>query len=1643
MKIINKFYQKKIHFSLIYILMSLFESCCPIDISLIRINYFNISKRLYYVYAFNDDNNGDLYFEYWGENSKTRYFLGISATTGKEMYFNDEAIFQIESNAISIYHDSILINNNEDNNIFSLNFNNADYINLKEKIFTSKTTKSLISENKCDSSYRNPIIKLKNNNYLLSMVICQKGLLTTHHEIFFRIFNFNSEKIDGYNDVKKLSKTIGYSNSTSCFQTEKEYIECAFCLVLPINGFAIGIYDLNFKEYAVHRISYVKDYTFNKIFHFKKEIGVYLYFDEDTNVPRFQIKNLNAESFKLESLFEFDSIPLNGNGVYSLNSGLFYSDGITVDESRIVTILTTQDLLHFIICIFDLYNDDKSLRVRYYKIDLEQINIKISVNIYAFKFLNSFGVIFYNSYLEYPGYTIFGYPNITNENKINNSDIKIKLFFDSNSYYYSFSDTINLSNNIFGDEIIGIKIINFPEESQSGVIMKSSNLNSEISLNIELDINDQIIFEPNKEGAIPGEYILEFSPIIKEINLEQDSIYPADIVEYYGVTSDYNYQSKTSSMVYKLIFIVECYERCKTCTQLGSETYNYCVKCIDSFPYNMNNGEKCLCDKYLQTDENGKISCIEDCNNEEFKYILNEEEKYCLSSCLYNNEELYLDEDSKICYKNCSFAKNGNIYLYENKCISHCPENYIPDSNNECIFVENPTIDFETSIFDKINTYPEYQTSKSIGTDDEKSIYNNNIENGNISSNINTNLENSLFDSKKTNSDSSKLNDLKTPNETSSISIDLKSNYEFSSLNNIYNVKDSSSLNTMDTDKTSSLSNSILTEKDIDTSSLKKIINSHNLLSNDNETATEISSFEYKENYTSTSSFNTIKAETDFSSYNNINSYLDNSNTILLNSTNEALLGDIDSDFNSSLKENNNNKTENISIIKTDIDSLFSYKNINTNSEKLSGIIINNHTEESIFNTISISQNITEKTEIPFMEFDIFFNKNESNNDSKFFENNFIFIARNDYLTKVNLLIENYNNNNSELEIRTENNCTIYCYSSKSDLNNLIRLEPNLYYINLKDCENKLIKEYKLDEDSDLLIIINDNQNNRSNFIYEIYTRNGLKISNLEVCENTKIEVSSPIFNLKEVNYDKAIVLENQGYDIYNIWSNFYYDFCTSAYIEESDLTINVRQKEIFPNNVSICMDGCSYNGINFDIKRFYCLCSPNLLNNEENSEDKNYFEEVIEENFFTYIADMINYQIFSCYKLAFEIKNYFYNFGFYYAFGINFLNIILLFIYHIIGRKKIQIDFLRHEPNIKKRKEMEEKFSNKLLVTNIKENKDSQIPKIEVKKIKRKKKKVQTHTHKNYDLLKSYSNPVKRKRVIENKKDEQRRKTENSKRIFEKRLYLSSKNNQSDAYFESSKDKVFKSKEIFEKIKYRNINLQVSKNMENEERIDYNELSYYDAIKRDNRSFLQIFFSEFNLKLEIIQLSFFPKEYSHKSLTLPLYLFDLLLDLTINALLFSDDIISQKYYNNGKLKMVTSNVLSIFSILISNIILYFARVLINNYEIFNIIVREVKRKNDYYRIFIKISCILRLRIAAFFFFIIIIEMISMHYLFIFCAIYKKLQKNLFINYIIGSCWQLCYTIAICFLVTILRKIALNNKIKRLFVISRFIDDKL
>ena len=141
-------------------------------------------------------------------------------------------------------------------------------------------------------------------------------------------------------------------------------------------------------------------------------------------------------------------------------------------------------------------------------------NIKISVNVKVFSFKDNFGLIFYDSISEYPGYLFFNSSIIINENNIDNKNIIIKLFEDSSNTNFIFSDYIKLLNNIFSLKY-KIKINNYTNESISGVKIKLGP--SEINISDIINFNQQITFESNINGAIPGEYFMEFSILFEVI----------------------------------------------------------------------------------------------------------------------------------------------------------------------------------------------------------------------------------------------------------------------------------------------------------------------------------------------------------------------------------------------------------------------------------------------------------------------------------------------------------------------------------------------------------------------------------------------------------------------------------------------------------------------------------------------------------------------------------------------------------------------------------------------------------------------------------------------------------------------------------------------------------------------------------------------------------------------------------------------------------------------------------------------------------------------------------------------------------------------------------------------------------------------
>ena len=561
-------------------------------------------------------------------------------------------MLSVDAKVKSNYHESIIVNYKNNINVFSFDYQYINFINLKNQLSSSKKLNIIISDYKVLDyfSYRNSIIKLKNNNnYLLSISLEGStsnilGPIMNCQNLILLAFNFTSDDINGLNlinnhalEIKQFLQLNYGCNSTECFETNNLFIQCFYIQEIDsskIRKFFIHIFSqkLNLLKSDGY-FGYFHYSTFTKIFHLKNEIGVYIFFDTENNnnsenVPNIFFEKLDNSDYSLSDLIEFECNPylinghkyiiLNVNGKFILDDCLFCSDAVKINDSKFVVILTIKSTKDLLICLFDLYNNDSSLRLRYYKLEVSSINVLISVNLRTFVFKSYFGLIFYDSYSKYPGYLFFNYPNITIKNKKNITTIEIKLFVNSpESYHFPINENLEIINNLYGG-IEKIKILNYPSSGKTGVKIISKKLSSEISLNQILDIEDTLLFEQSSEGVYPGSYILEFIPIIIITNEKNNAIETS----YFGKTkeSDFDETETFSKEIYKLIYKIECYEKCKTCSQLGKDSFHFCVKCIEQNFQTINNGEKCICKDFKFINEKGQNLCLKTCKEGQYEH---------------------------------------------------------------------------------------------------------------------------------------------------------------------------------------------------------------------------------------------------------------------------------------------------------------------------------------------------------------------------------------------------------------------------------------------------------------------------------------------------------------------------------------------------------------------------------------------------------------------------------------------------------------------------------------------------------------------------------------------------------------------------------------------------------------------------------------------------------------------------------------------------------------------------------------------------------------------------------------------------------------------------------------------------------------
>ena len=615
-------------------------------------------------------------------------------------------------------------------------------------------------------------------------------------------------------------------------------------------------------------------------------------------------------------------------------------------------------------------------------------------------------------------------------------------------------------------------------------------------------------------------------------------------------------------------------------------------------------------------------------------------------------------------------------------------------------------------------------------------------------------------------------------------------------------------------------------------------------------------------------------------------------------------------------------------------------------------------------------------------------------------------------------------------------------------------VQNNLSEINLGDCEYILKEKYKIPQNEKLIIFQIETKikgQPTSNLEYYVYSSNGTLLD-LSVCSNSDISITKAITDTSNLNLETAKSLAEEGIDIYNINDDFFNNFCNGIDVNNQDLTLNNRIEDVYVN-VSFCDDGCEYNGINLETNKVICSCSLNQeTNNNENitntTKNKNKFLKVIND-----LLNNINYKIVICYQYWLNTKYFKTNSGFYFSviiFGIlQIFLIIICFRWYNTTLKKIK-------DNINKKNFNETNENNSPINNNKKENKNI-ILKYSI-------------SNKIIDIKRSSilhnSNSINTERS-NNKINEDIEYKELKRKIIEMNKIKSSFYN----YFNYSPSKIYRKKSNNKKKNHKkystntelelvtsnNINDEKDKNTYpntedglnidnkneyNNEEIDYDGLNYFEAIKEDKRKFINMIWHSALCKIDMIALFIHIGKYEYFPILFSAYLYSVILDFTINALLFSDDVISSKYKNGGELTFWESWILSVCSNIFGKIL----TILVCSFTLYNdnleVMINETKKKEKLKKYCILILKKARRNIIIYLILQNILILFFIYYLTIFCAIYNRSQIALFKNYLLGNLNSLLYSLGFAFLITLFRYISLQYHNKRFFLISKYIENK-
>jgi hypothetical protein len=301
---------------------------------------------------------------------------------------------------------------------------------------------------------------------------------------------------------------------------------------------------------------------------------------------------------------------------------------------------------------------------------------------------------------------------------------------------------------------------------------------------------------------------------------------------------------------------------------------------------------------------------------------------------------------------------------------------------------------------------------------------------------------------------------------------------------------------------------------------------------------------------------------------------------------------------------------------------------------------------------------------------------------------------------------------------------------------------------------------------------------------------------------------------------------------------------------------------------------------------------------------------------------------------------------------------------------------------------------------------------------------------NKNKTNTKKLVNPIKKKNKINFGKN-------NAKKDFKN-------TNSSVSLFKKRKNKGFY-----------NENLKKEYNYINDSKYNLEIYTFENAILYDKRKFWKLYYICLLSQERFLNTFILKSPLEIKTLRISLFIFNYSCDFALNSLFYTNQKISDKYhYNGNKLRLfilVNNITISLFSSLVSILIIKFLNFLTHSKKRINAIFNEIKNmpnkkelnyKNNnkiYIERLYKICHLLKFKIICYIILEFSILLFFFYYVTVFCIVYQKTQIDWLYDSLISIFLSILIKLLFAFFISILYIISLKYKSKLLFRIALFL----